>query len=539
LIQASSLSLYRTYRAPSANGEALIEPVLSSASQSVSRNQANANSWRVSFADRPIAEVQKDAREQLRQDAYAYSRKYRCVAEPDARHAIVMAGHQPTLFHPGVWFKNFALAEVARLGNPSSQPGGMTAINLVIDNDVASSSAVRVPVIDVASGLVRQESIPFDSAAGGVPYEQNRIRERATFESFGTRLRDAISPLVPEPLVTPLWKHAQGAVARCENVSCALAHARHSLEGEVGLQTLELPLSVVCRTESFASFVIEIVRSAARFREVYNQSIVDYRLHHGIRSNAHPVPELSVRDEWTEMPFWLYGDDSPQRRALWGRSDGAFIELSDRKQKHLRLSTSAGANVAAEALAAHAGPNWKLRPRALMTTMYARMVLSDLFIHGIGGAKYDQLGDQIMHRFFGIQAPEMMVVSATVQLPAEDLISQGESVDSIRQKLRDTQFAPETFEDQLELPRSLLERKRELLASIPGFGQRLSWHQELHRVNQLLSGELAEVRARLDAQLQLAKQQATSRAILKSREYSFCLYNLDDLRQRFASMLGS
>jgi hypothetical protein len=415
----------------------------------------------------------------------------------------------------------------------------MTAINLVIDNDVASSSAVRVPVIDSASGLVRQESIPFDSAAGGVPYEQNRIRDRAIFESFGARLREAISPLVPEPLVTPLWKYAQDAVARCENVSCALAHARHSLEGEVGLQTLELPLSVVCRTESFASFVIEIVRNASRFREVYNQSIVDYRAHHGIRSNAHPVPELSCRDEWTEMPFWLYGDDSPQRRALWVRSEGAFIELSDRKQKHFRVSTSAGTQAAAEALAAHAGPNWKLRPRALMTTMYARMVLSDLFIHGIGGAKYDQLGDQIMHRFFGIQAPEMMVVSATVQLPAEELISQGESLESIRQKLRDTHFAPETFADQLELTRSLLDRKRELLASIPDVGQRLAWHQEMHRVNQLLSGELADVRAGLESQLQHAKQQATSMAILKSREYSFCMYNLDDLRQRFASMLGS
>ena len=48
----------------------------------------------------------------------------------------------------------------------------------------------------------------------------------------------------------------------------------------------------------------------------------------------------------------------------------------------------------------------RLRPRALITTMFARLVLSDIFIHGIGGAKYDQVTDAIVRRFFAVEPPE-------------------------------------------------------------------------------------------------------------------------------------
>ena len=42
----------------------------------------------------------------------------------------------------------------------------------------------------------------------------------------------------------------------------------------------------------------------------------------------------------------------------------------------------------------------RLRPRALTTTMYLRLAMGDLFLHGIGGAKYDQLTDRIIEHFF-------------------------------------------------------------------------------------------------------------------------------------------
>ena len=58
----------------------------------------------------------------------------------------------------------------------------------------------------------------------------------------------------------------------------------------------------------------------------------------------------------------------------------------------------------------------RLRTRALTTTLFSRFLLGDLFIHGIGGAKYDELGDEIARRFFGIEPPGFLTVSMTLWL---------------------------------------------------------------------------------------------------------------------------
>ena len=57
--------------------------------------------------------------------------------------------------------------------------------------------------------------------------------------------------------------------------------------------------------------------------------------------------------------------------------------------------------------------------RGPMTTMYLRFYLSDLFIHGIGGAKYDELTDEIIRRFFGIEPPRYLTATATIRLPID------------------------------------------------------------------------------------------------------------------------
>ena len=61
----------------------------------------------------------------------------------DPRGLIFLAGHQPELFHPGVWFKNFALGDLARRYQA-------TAVNLVIDSDTVKST--------VAAGARRHRS---------------------------------------------------------------------------------------------------------------------------------------------------------------------------------------------------------------------------------------------------------------------------------------------------------------------------------------------------------------------------------------------
>jgi hypothetical protein len=310
------------------------------------------------------------------------------------------------------------------------------------------------------------------------------------------------------------------------------------LEGEQGLQTLELPLSVLCRSESFAAFVLALIGEPARLRHVYNDAVQEYRQLHGIRSSAHPVPSLGADGSWYEVPLWIYSDDAAQRRGAWVRDVGGCLEISNRQGLSIRLTKRADSPAAAAELAQLCGAQFKLRPRALLTTMYARLMLSDLFVHGIGGAKYDELGDEITHRFFGIHPPELMVVSATVLLGAAQRAGDVLTVAQLRRQIRQTYYAPESFAEVAELPGELCRQKRELIANRPQQGSKKAWHDALTQVNEQLSQRLEALRQSLAQRMGEARQAEYTAKLLASREHPFCLFPLAELMGTFRGMLA-
>ncbi len=206
---------YLAYRACGKNKTALIQPPLGDAELLLKANLGRQLStfWK---------ELRRQSRTQLLADARQYTSAYRDVPSasntPDGRATsdsapIVMAGHQPTLFHPGVWFKNFALQRIA--GDV-----GAHAINLVIDNDVAAGRSIRVPVRD-SIGRVYYSSVHYDAGGAGIPHEQAKIRDLRQFDRFDTEVRHAIAPLVSAPCVSELWPYARDAIRRCEIAGCA------------------------------------------------------------------------------------------------------------------------------------------------------------------------------------------------------------------------------------------------------------------------------------------------------------------------------
>lgn len=545
------MSASLTYRAPSGDGTALILPGLDQAAALLAENRRRQAQWDFQLLGHDHTALRTQARAQLLRDALRYSRGYRDLdaaglngdgLDADRPPAIVMAGHQPTLFHPGVWFKNFAIAALAQ----RSSAGPAVAVNLVIDNDMAAGPSIRVPHRDPASGQLVRQSVAYDAPGGGVPYEQTRVLDRSLFDRFDSRVRQTLAGLIDDPLVSRLWPHARQAVARCENVSCALAAARHALEGEVGLQTLELPLSVVCRSEAFAAFVLTICQQVERFHDIYNRSADAYRAANGIRSNAHPVPNLGQQDDWTEIPFWIYSDDSPQRQPAWVRRSAGQLQISDRGRHQVQLAWPLTSDSASQ-LQQLNGPAFKLRPRALATTMFARLMLSDLFIHGIGGAKYDELGDRVAAAFFDLQPPEMMVVSATVRLPLDPApflptteqfgITLPSTVAQTRNLIRQTIYSPERFAGNLPLSAELCEEKSQLIANPPSPQQAHAWHQRLIKINRELSRQLEPLSRLLLARLPEVRRLESVASILRSREHSFCLFPLDRLTEQFGRAL--
>ena len=102
-------------QAPREDRAALIEPPFDQVADLVDENLRLRDQLHYDLQGRSLAEISQLARAELLAAARRWTAAYRNVpAEPpDPRGLIYLAGHQPQMFHPGVWFKNFALGELA------------------------------------------------------------------------------------------------------------------------------------------------------------------------------------------------------------------------------------------------------------------------------------------------------------------------------------------------------------------------------------------------------------------------------------------
>jgi hypothetical protein len=437
---------------------------------------------------------------------------------PDGERTLVaMTGHQPRLFHPGVWFKNFALSRLAQAVNG-------VAIHLIVDNDATGGSAVRVPV--GSPDQPRMESIAYDRSGEATPFEDRAILDGAMFRSFGRRVAECLEPLIPEPLIREFWPGAVEAARRTERLGLAIAQARHQLEASWGLRTWELPLSHVCETESFRRFLACLWHDLSRFVEVHNELLGEYRRVHRIRSRSHPVPPLARTGDWLETPCWIWSGDDPVRRPLFVRPSAAGWELTDRGAQSYRLKRSSAGSLDSLIgdLADLAARGVRIRPRALLTTMYTRLVLCDLFVHGIGGGKYDQLTDAIIERFWGMAPPRFVVLSATLELP---IPRPEETEDDLRRRqsvLRDLEFNPDRLAPITDETRPWIEAKRRWIATRLPRGQRGARHRGIQQANAALRPAVASHRERLEYEVAELRARLHEARGWSSREFAFCLF---------------
>ena len=535
----------RRLRAPEEDRAAFVEPPLDEVGAMLNSNVNCRDEYSYDFQGRSLAELSRQARRELLGEARRWTAAYRDIDDRDvddrrvdSPELIFLAGHQPELFHPGVWLKSFALDGLAARH-------GATAINLTIDTDVVTRHTVRVPGGSIAEPHVRD--IPLDRSTEPVPFEERRIAERSLFADFGRRAAEQIASLVPDPLVHDYWPLAVGRMEQTDNLGECLAQSRHQLEGRWGLTTLEVPQSRLAGTESHGWFVAHLLAQLPRLWEIYNEVVGEYRRANRIRSKSHPVPDLAADGDWLEAPFWIWTVDDPRRRRLFVRYRRAQIILSDRHALHIGLPLEPDGDVAKAAvrLAELGRRGVKIRCRALITTLWARLVLGDLFIHGIGGAKYDQVTDALIDRFFGLKPPGFLVVSATLLLPIVRRGVTKEEYRAIEHELRELVYHPERYVDprgadpqgSTQHPAELIAAKARWVRTKPTKHNARRRCRGIRRINQALQPWVAARRQGLLEQRRQIAGGLQAQSVLSSREYGFCLYPEKTLRDFLSGLL--
>ncbi|QDU95686.1 hypothetical protein [Lignipirellula cremea] len=502
-------------KAPRADGAVLIDPPLQQADRLLQANRAGLaeqSEW---------TGLRARGREQMLALATGYTSSYLDLPEqlPRGDRPVILAGHQPHFFHPGVWFKNFVLSQAAHQCDA-------VAVNLVIDNDTAAPPSIRTPTGDLHDP--RLAVVSYDSGAEAIPYEERGVLDREQFRSFADRLRQTAAPWLQAPLALEMWPDAIEAAERTGNLGAAAAHSRHRWEHRWGLRTLEVPLSQLCQSEAFLTFAWKLLSQPASFAETYNAELAAYRTAHRLRSRSHPVPDLVTEDGWQESPFWIWSADRPRRERLFVKATSAGVELTDRDlwQVHAESPAMLGEHLADVGI--------KLRPRALVTTMFARLVLSDLFLHGIGGAKYDELTDAIIDRFFGFQAPQYLTVSATCLLPVQRPDVSPADLRAVDRRLRDLTFHPETHalaaHPSNPTVAQLTSQKAAAVAREPAPEELAKRHQQIVQANAGLQPFVASQRQAAEEQRATVQHDLRVNRLLGSREFSYLLFPEQTLR---------
>ncbi len=503
-----------TYKVPERSGEVLITPPLDRIPALLAA--ARERSWGPAhILGTPLEEV----RRRIRQRALAQAGPQPPGASPEPRAPLVLMGHQPLFFHPGVWIKFFLLTRLHRAL-------GVTGLHLNVDSDAAGPISCPIPM---RTDQVTRRTETLVDLPEDLPLESAAPPARDTWEAFCTRVRGHLATLGSAELPARFDAFVQGAaqsLGRARTLGGFLAGARRSYEARsTPPGYLELPVSALSDTPEFRAFALHLIQDPAGFRGRYNASLEEYRSTHRVRSAANPFPNLGEGEGFCETPLWVVR--AGRRAPLLAARSGDRLRLRSGAEPPMDLPAGPGG---IEALAAS---GLRIRPKAITLTMFARLCLGDLFVHGVGGGRYDRVTDALIAEVFGLTPPPYVVATATLCLP---LLGTGDGADdgrALERRLMDLQHNPERYLEAPSPPqRGLIDEKWDLIRTVegmrPGLERRAATHR-IREVNRLLAQGLADEIDRTRARLAALDRSSESQAAASFREYPFFLFDPDQV----------
>ena len=515
------------YRAPRKHREVLIVPDRDRLPELVRSNRAVLDAYAFDLLGRPIQDLRRAARRGMLTVPYTciFDRQTR-PRHPDLAAPLVLTGHQPELYHPGVWLKNFLAGNLARA------VGGV-AVNLNVDNDEAHELAIRAPVVE--GGRTRAVEVAYLRPTGGVPYEE--LGEDSLLDGIAEGLR---SQGVAESLceaTADYWRRldaARGRGSLAKVVTCA----RHQLELDVRLNNFEALVSDVARLPEYRVFMLDILSRLAEFHDAHNGGLATFRRVHHERNPAQPIPDLLREAHRREMPFWVWRAGGNRQR-LWAEiaGDRFLLFMDDSAEPFVRLPRAEMATAADRAVAQldeQESRGIKIRPRALTLTLFARVFLGDVFIHGLGGAVYDKVTDEIVRRYYGVEPPQLVMATGTAWLPLERFEVSTHDRRGLERRMRDIRHNADRLMAGSVRRRSdvraLVDRKGDLIGNRRQTRpDRDDAWRELHDVNRRLAAMLDGEPRATRRQLREVNTRLDQNAVLSNREYAFVLHPRDEL----------
>lgn len=509
------------FEIPQRSGEVLCVPAADQFLAVARHNAAALAASPLRLGSTPLVEIRQRTRRWALAAAVSYTRALGIpVAVPPDDAVLLITGHQPFLFHPGVWIKHLLVSRLAT--------DGAVGVNMPVDSDTFEEIGADVPVLREGLQMVRATLL---QAPPDVPYETARAPREEEWRQFLDRIAAQLQTL-PQPEVREIFRGFAAEVGRIEGASdlgTFMTAARRRHEGE--RPYMELPVSQLAQSPEFRLFFLHILRDGARFAECYNRHLDAYRARTNIRTPAQPFPNLEVSDDRVELPFWILHRGRRQPCFAQVQNDGWRLWAGDASVGAISASADA------EALGELA-----IRPRALTLTAFTRLCVADLFIHGVGGGRYDRATDAVMREYFEIDPPDYAVVTATLHLPLAEFNAMEER-QVLQRRLLELRHNPDRV---LRTPsareRDLIDEKWRLIASLDAGAmtrrERRQATQRIREINDLLARVLEEERVTTEQRLADLATVTQASVAATHRGYPFCFFSAKAVDDLVSAMLS-
>ena len=437
---------------------------------------------------------------------------------------VIVLGHQPDFIHPGVWAKHIVAARAAEAVDG-------IALDLIVDSDSVKRSHLAIP--SLKGERVTVEPVRFADVAPGFAYEQIERQTPERIARFARSTRDAMGSAYTGSQM-PRFLDALASRVDARDWVDQYVGARQAIEAGFGIAIQERRIS-----ELWCSpLVLDMLQHACEFATAYNRALASYRVANGIRGTHRPMPDLVRDDVRCELPLWAHDPQGVRRRLFVAEEGSSLRLLAGQREIGVLDGRCLHSCEDLEAAFAELG-GWQLRPRALALTIWARLLLADLFVHGIGGAKYDRISDAIMADYYGLTPPRMACVSATLHMDIPPGTAMAETVRRCRHAVRDVQWNPQRHVSAGHSAEALIEQHAEAIrraqslrhhAPRDRLGRRNAF-DDIRRASAALLKSSPNLLAVRKADLDRAIVENEQRKIARGRESFFGLYDTNRLVQ--------
>ncbi|MBI3583529.1 MAG: hypothetical protein HY096_06205 [Nitrospinae bacterium] len=536
---------YYNPKIPEKNGEFLCIPSLNLIPQLIKSNKEKFKTYNFTIGYEGFHEFRKRLREKviLLSEKFTANLGIKSHLYNNA-DTIVQTGHQPIFYHPGIIIKNLILNKIGMME-------GINAINLIVDTD--NFKEIAVNILDYRDGIKIEKEILLSNQYP-IPFEFSTPPSQEEFNLFIKGIKNHLS----HPQFKNLHAHFNRYISNISDtqknyktLSEFMTAIRRIYEGEIESEYLEIPLSYICDTNEFLIFFISIAMKSEKFTSIYNCQLERYRKEHKLRYPVNPFPNLTVDGEKTELPFWHFYENKRGRVFAKSKNDTVVVSFEggdsiefNRKKLYNGIDLIKKDNI-------------KIRPKAMILTLFNRMFVSDAFIHGVGGAKYDRITDNIIRDFYNIEPPQFITASLTLypdiikgqdKQPPQSPLTKGELQENIKKlekKLRDMKYNPERYEATLKgspakdegQGGSLAEEKEYLISLLKNnLANKSEISRKIKEINEKIYQKIKPLTKDIEDELNILKRQHEQLEIIQRRDYPYFLFSPCDIMKIISSM---